>query len=299
MNAGLEAAKETGEVFKAEWRRSLSGRALALLGLYVVFTALCLLIVGSLARKLQDTADAQIAQGADPEAVRRVLDQGQAQLLEKVFHADSETARATLALIPVVVLLVLRITLIFLPIYIALMGFDQMSGEMTHRSIRFVAVRARRGSILMGKFLGQAAVLAGLVTVVDLGVVAYTKAFFPAFELGAAAGALLRLWLAAVVFSLAYVALTSLCSTVARRPAVSLLLNIAVLFLFWIVEFAGYAAAEGTSPLRFLRFVSPSHYTQDLFIASPAAFAGTFGIYVAYGALFLAVAHITLRRRDL
>jgi ABC-2 type transport system permease protein len=55
---------------------------------------------------------------------------------------------------------------LFLPVYIALMGFDQVSGEVGPRSIRYLTVRARRSSLLLGKFLSQATVLLGLVLII-------------------------------------------------------------------------------------------------------------------------------------
>ena len=52
-----------------------------------------------------------------------------------------------LSRVPVLVLVVFKMTLFFLPAYIVLMGFDQVSGEVGPRSIRYVTVRARRSSV--------------------------------------------------------------------------------------------------------------------------------------------------------
>ncbi|HEX4512834.1 MAG TPA: ABC transporter permease subunit, partial [Polyangiaceae bacterium] len=50
------------------------------------------------------------------------------------------------------------------PLLVALLGFDSVSGDMQHRSVRFWTVRSRRWSYLLGKFFG----LWGIVSIVTL-----------------------------------------------------------------------------------------------------------------------------------
>jgi ABC-type transport system involved in multi-copper enzyme maturation permease subunit len=200
------------------------------------------------------------------------------------------------------------------------MGFDQISGEIGPRSIRYLTIRARRSSILWGKYLAQASLLGGLVLVVDLAVVGVARYLTPSFQFGAMATTLLKCWVAATVFSLSYVALSSFCSTLFRSPAVSLIFNIFTLFGFWLVNKTGEGAAtvleaarkqaeaqgvEAEAPskiatvLSWLQYVSPSHYSDNLLHPHFLKFLGSTAIYAGFAAAFLACGYAVLRRRDL
>src|SRR5690606_38782883 len=130
-------------------------------------------------------------------------------------------------------------------------------------------VRARRSSILFGKFLSQAALLIGLVLAIDLGIFVVARMVDPGFTVAQMVPALLRLWTAAIVYSLAYLALTTLCSSLFRTPAVSLVVNFAALFGFWLLHVVG-GFLEG--PGRALRHLSPSAHADGLLNPALAAF---------------------------
>src|SRR5262249_53742615 len=150
--------------------------------------------------------------------------------------------------IPFVLLIVFKLSIIFLPLFITLMGFDQLSAEIGSRSIRYLVVRARRSSLVLGKFFTQATVLSLLMLVCVIAMVVTSLIVDPDFTIGKAAVVLLKLWLVSVVFSLAYLALTSLCSSLFKQPAVSLVLNIILLFIVWFVALIGDAyRLPGTS----------------------------------------------------
>ncbi|RKG92029.1 ABC transporter permease [Corallococcus terminator] len=286
-------------IWAAELRRAVrSGRALVLLGLYSMFSALVLLVVGFVTRELQGQVNEKLMEaGADSEATARAADEMQQGVLGFLTSNDTAMMQA-LSQVPIVVLIVFKITLFFLPAYIALMGFDQVSGEVGPRSIRYLTVRARRSSVLLGKFLSQATLLLGLVLVIDLAIFVYARILNPDFAFGVLATNLLKFWGATIVFSLAYVALTTLCSSLFRSPAVSLVFNFILLFVFWLMDSVGRAVAD-TSPVRFVRYLSPSYYSGNLLHPQLAEFAGSGGAYAAFAAIFLVGAYGVLRARDL
>lgn len=286
-------------IWAAELRRAVrSGRALVLLGLYSMFSALVLLVVGFVTRELQNQVNEKLMEaGADTEATSRAADQMQQGVLGFLTSNDTAMMEA-LSQVPIVVLIVFKITLFFLPAYIALMGFDQVSGEVGPRSIRYLTVRARRSSVLLGKFLSQATLLLGLVLVIDLAIFVYARILNPDFAIGVLAANLLKFWGATIVFSLAYVALTTLCSSLFRSPAVSLVFNFILLFVFWLMDSVGRAVAD-TSLVRFVRYLSPSYYSGNLLHPKLAEFAGSGAAYAAFAAIFLVGAYGVLRARDL
>lgn len=298
----MEGLREIGTIWQGELRRAVrSPRTLVLVLLYVFFSAAVLVALSFL---VSSAAGAASAQGLAEENQATAALQAKALLLRGLFGDDPGLIES-LAKIPILIPLLFKITLFFLPAYSALMGFDQLSSEIESRSIRYLAVRARRSSILFGKFTAQATILVTLILVVDALVFAYARIANPEFDLTLLAPALLRFWLAAFVFSLAYVALTSLCSSLFSLPAVSLIFNLMALFAFWIIEvigrwIAGFNASAG-EPEPFIskiRWISPSAYSDALL--HPAA--GTFFLavlaFAVFAAVFLAAGYGVLRRRD-
>ncbi len=241
--------------------------------------------------------------------------------------AAEQSARATVAVtfsddpalldflvqFPLGILVTFKLTLVFLPAYIAIIGFDQLSGELGPKSIRYLTVRARRSSILIGKYLAQETVLLALTFVIDLGLLIYARVKLEGFTTGTLLWQLGRLVLASMVFSLAYAALTSLCSAVFRQPVVSLVMNFLFLppiwllakvpGLIWIEDVRGIGSAPVEHVVKsrwaYLRYGSPWAYVDDLLHPELGRLAVSVGAHLAYAALFLGIAYAVLRRRDL
>jgi ABC-type transport system involved in multi-copper enzyme maturation permease subunit len=302
------------------WRSVRSAKAIILLALYLMFTAMVLVGLAFAFRQMQSNIDEQLAlNGGSLDAMQPQIDQLKHGFVGWLFGND-ESLLDSLLQVPLIVLLTFKITLYFLPLYIAVIGFDQLSGEIGPRSIRYLTVRARRSSILWGKYLAQATLLGGLVLLVDVAVIGVARWLTPSFAFGAMATTFFKCWVAATVFSLSYVALSSFCSSLFRSPAVSLVFNILALFGLWLVNKIGEGAAaviaqaaaqakargeEAEAPsaiaraLSWLQYVSPSHYSDNLLHPQFLKFLGSTGIYAAFAAAFLACGYAVLRRRDL
>lgn len=295
----MDGLKETLVIWSAELRRAVrSGRAVVLLGLYSMFSALVLLVVGWLASQVREAVNKQLeTAGAGADASAQVSEEMRKGVLGFLTSNDSAMMEA-LAQVPLEVLVVFKITLFFLPAYVVLMGFDQISGEVGPRSMRYLTVRARRSSVLLGKFLSQATLLLGLVLIIDLAIFVYARIANPDFGFADVVLNLLKFWLAAIVFSLAYVSLTTLCSALFRSPAVSLVFNFILLFIFWLMDTVGRASGED-GVLRFLRYLSPSYYAGNLLHPRLAEFAASGAAYAGFATIFLLGAYAVLRARDL
>jgi ABC-type transport system involved in multi-copper enzyme maturation permease subunit len=295
----LDGLKETLVIWSAELRRAVrSGRAVVLLGLYSMFSALVLLVVGWLASQVREAVNKQLeTAGAGADASAQVGEEMRKGVLGFLTSNDSAMMEA-LAQVPLEVLVVFKITLFFLPAYVVLMGFDQISGEVGPRSMRYLTVRARRSSVLLGKFLSQATLLLGLVLIIDLAIFVYARIANPDFGFADVVLNLLKFWLAAIVFSLAYVSLTTLCSALFRSPAVSLVFNFILLFIFWLMDTVGRASGED-GVLRWLRYLSPSYYAGNLLHPRLAEFAASGAAYAGFATIFLLGAYAVLRARDL
>ena len=89
-----------------------------------------------------------------------------------------------------------------------------------------------------------------------------------------------------------------MCSSLFRAPALSLIVNLFVLFGFWLMNLAGSFASKG-SPVGYVRYLSPSHYANGLLHPRLAEFAVSGLAYVLFTLLFLGGAIVILRERDL
>ena len=307
---GVEGLQETWVVARAESGRTLkSARAIVLFALYAMFSILVLLVVGYLANAFSETVKTQL-QNADPEKAAQALNQARSGFLGLILDADPALLD-TLKQVPLVVIVVFKITLFFLPAYIVLIAFDVISGEVGPRSIRYLTIRARRSSILFGKYVGQAIVLLALVLAVDLGIFLYAKVTNPDFGWGLLAVTLIKFWLVAIVYSLAYLALTVLCSALFKQWVLSLVFNFFLLFTFWLVNLISFAGIKRemlttglpgpeqiTSPIAYIRYLTPSYYSNGLLNPALKTFAISGGAYAAFTVLFLLAAYAVFRARD-
>jgi ABC-2 type transport system permease protein len=292
----VEALQEVYALFRLELRRNVrSARVVALFALYTAFSVLALLIIGSIAKAMRAAAAQRIKDmGGDASAVSDAFSGARTGIVGWLFSGDTAIAQA-FEHVPLMVFVVFKVTLIFLPMYVALMGFDQISGEIAQRSIRYTAVRARRSSLLAGKYLAQAALLLGLVLLIDAGIFLYAKTTQGDFSASALLSSLPRFWIAAAIFSTAYLALTSLCSALFRTPAVSLIFNLIALFVLWLVDWIG----QSYPSVSLLGYASPSHYANGLLHPQLQTFAINVGGCAAITAAFLALSYLILRVRDI
>ncbi len=267
VSAALNGLNETVVIWAAECRRTLrSTRVVALLALYSLFTLLVFVVAAFVRSAIQQATQAGMV---------AVPGEG----------------------MPIAVVVVFFFSLFFQPLYVALMGFDQVSGEVGPRSIRYLTVRARRASVLFGKLLAQATVLLSLVLALDFALCVYAWMTTPGFSAADFGLNLMRFWLASTVFAFAFLALTSLCSCLTTHSPVSLLLNLGVLMLS-LVLWATTLADEG-NPLRVLRHLSPLKYSLDLLSPEFPVAAASTAAYVGFTVLFLGAALAALRTRDL
>ncbi|MFY0575372.1 ABC transporter permease [Cystobacter fuscus] len=262
----MNGLKETAVIWSAECQRTLrSTRVLALLGLYSLFSLLVFVVAAFLRSFVQ-----QMTQSG-------------------MMTVPSEG-------IPLAVVVVFFFSLFFLPLYVALMGFDQVSGEVGPRSIRYLTVRAPLVGAV-GQAAGAGHGAAEPRVRARPGAVRVRLGQHAGLRPADFGGSLLRFWLASAVFSFAFLSLTSLCSCVTTSPPVSLILNLAVLMFSAVLWMT--ALADEDNPVRYLRFLSPLKYALELLDPALRTAAISMAAYAAFTLLFLGSALTALRTRDL
>jgi ABC-type transport system involved in multi-copper enzyme maturation permease subunit len=311
----MEDISEIGAIWRGETRRALrSGRVLVLLILFLLFVGLALTVVGFFNHQLNSKFEQQVAMaGADMSQAKEQLVAGKKQFLQ-TFVTEDEAMLDSLATIPIVLLVVFKLTLRFLPLFIALMGFDQLAGEVGPKSIRYLVVRVKRSSIILGKLLSQVTLFALLMSICTVMMVLVAKVLNP----GDFAAADVALWtfkliISSMVLSLAYLSLTALFSALVKQGGISLVLNVIALFVIWFialigeaVRFPGEEAATGTlamlkaeSAFAYLRYASVWHFGDDLLHPHWSRFLTAALVHIGFGLSFLGLAQLALRKRDL
>lgn len=314
----MEDFSEIGAIWRGETRRALkSGRVLVLLILFLLFVGLALTVVGGFNHTLNAKFEQQLqAAGADTPEVRaeaqKQLTAGKKDFL-KTFVTDDEAMLDSLSALPLVLLIVFKLTLRFLPLFIALMGFDQLAGEVGPKSVRYLVVRVKRSSIILGKFLSQATLFGLLLIICTILMVVVSKILNSEFAAGDVAIWTLKLLLSSFTLSLAYLALTALFSSLVRQGSVALVLNVIALFVIWFIaligewfRFPGEAVANNSlavlkseSWVAYTRYASVWHFGDDLLHPHWSRWLTSSLVHVGFGLVFMGLALIALRRRDL
>jgi ABC-2 type transport system permease protein len=261
----MQTFKDTWTVFGAELRRALkSPRVLLVLLLYIAFSAGVVLITGYLGRQAQAQVEAQ-GQGTEG------LQSPKAALVAMLF--DRALVEPLLD-IPAVLLVVFKLGLLFLPAYIAVLGFDSVSAELQTRSLRYLSVRTSRTALALGKALALAAVVLLLVTVVHLGAFGYALSSVPEFSFAEALRTWPKFWGTTALVGVGMAAFTILCSTASRSPALSLTLNFAALLGFWAIgTFGGGARVMRMLQEQMTHQTSPVSWQERIGLLAPSTWS--------------------------
>jgi ABC-type transport system involved in multi-copper enzyme maturation permease subunit len=269
-------------VAQRELRKSFrSAKGIVLLVLSLLGgTAIAQLLVWIEKLKREQLAD------VNPETVRSF----RVQALTKAF-SDEATGKA-LADVPEVLLAMFFITVWLTPMLISLLGFDSVSADVQHRTVRYWTLRTRRPSYVIGKWLG----LWTTVSMITLAMHVVIWVLCVARGQGTAAmtfGWGVRLWLISLPMSAVWSAVATLVSSMFRTPIVALLSTFAAFFFLFIVWVIGvrydvdalvYAYPNAYDGLLI-------HQRADKFLKG---LAGCIAMVIAY----MGVTTVTFARRD-
>jgi ABC-type transport system involved in multi-copper enzyme maturation permease subunit len=277
--------REVGIVAQREIRRNIrSTKGIAMFALFLLGGIVPSLVDVAMKREMAGLGADQL----QDEAKRQLLMRG----LE-LRYGSAEIAKY-LADAPLILHGLFAGTLAFLPLFILPIGFDQLAGEIQHRTIRYSAGRAERASIVVGKALGVWAVISLMVLVLHAVVwtISLTKggvAFGPLISWGG------RFWLFSVVSAAAYVGYASLVSSFFRTPIVALFVGAGVGLAIWVLNgiLGFFPSTEAVT------WIFPNRYDRLLVSPDPTRVLGGMALFVAWGAACVAGAAAIVRRRDI
>jgi ABC-2 type transport system permease protein len=291
----LSPAAEIGLIIGRELRRSVRSAkgialgALTLLGAFIA-SLVCVWLEGA------ERAKTDLGSTQEYIELKR-------QLYLKLY-GDVPLA-AYLASIPTSLFLFLKITVWLSPLLVALLGFDAVSGELQHRSVRFWTVRARRSSYLAAKLIGLWT-LVGLVTlVINLlaGTVALARGYVTFGELASWG---VRFWFVAFVIAGVWAAMATFISSCFKTPILALLTTFGIFFASWILGAGGFIShhGHGTDPALASRMVwyeyfYPNAYDTLLLSQETTKMLTAVGVLVAAVAVITMAGSILFERRDI
>ncbi len=279
----MSVAAEVGITVARELRRNLRGaKGISAALLYLLGGAVALLLYVNLNSEFAT----EVPEPARVEVRRRVF--------EAIYH-DAPTVEF-LAHAPTLLFFLYGATLIFLPLLCMLIGYDQISGDLQYRTIRFATGRARRESLVVGQALGVWASTSILAFALHLLAWVITIARGDA-SVGETLAYGLRFWFAGVLFASGYVGLTMLLSSASRTPILTLLSTLGAATSWWLLRHIARSDALDSS-VGWLAYLAPGEWEPKLLSPDVARFGIGAAVLLAFGVVLTAGACLVMRSRD-
>jgi ABC-2 type transport system permease protein len=225
---------------------------------------------------------------------------------EAIEKATGDASFASYAAsIPTSLLVFLKVTVWLGPLLVALLGFDLMSSELQHRSVRFWTVRTRRWSYFTGKTLGLWTTVALIMLVLNLmaGVVGAVRGYVTAGQLFTWG---VRFWLVAALIAGTWAAIAALISSLFRTPILSLLTTFLTFFVMWVVSIVGLVARAKdmmetgvAKDMNWYEYLYPNSYDTLLLAPEVTKVLTALGVLVGFVVLANAAGAALFQRRDI
>jgi ABC-type transport system involved in multi-copper enzyme maturation permease subunit len=199
------------------------------------------------------------------------------------------------------------------PLLVAILGFDAISGDLQHRSVRFWTIRSRRWSYLLGKFFG----LWGIVALVTFALVFLSsiavliRGYITVgdfFKWG------LRCWLVSALIVGTWASVATFVSSRFKTPLFALLTTFAAFFCMWLPGFIGWAVRWGSAlqqtaeteaaarasvvSIRWYEYLYPNGYDDLLMSPKPLQVAEGAGACAIYVLVFVGLSVALFARKD-
>lgn len=225
-----------------------------------------------------------------------VLRKARVDAFKAAYDATGDHAEAIanyLADCPFVLWILFKGTLMFLPLLVLLVGYDQIAGEVQHRTIRYLTGRAHRGSLVFGKAIGIWIVVSIMILVLHATVWALMVAKSDA-GIGPTLSWGVRLAAFSMFYAWAYAGITAFFSSIFRTPVVSLFVGAGILFAM----FLGRVVLSIFESTQRATWLFPPTYEDLLVSPDPMRAFGGVGLLVVWGLICTLGASEILRRRD-
>jgi hypothetical protein len=211
-------------------------------------------------------------------------------------NASDDTTRYWLTSQPALMSVFLIMMLVFLPFLAVLAGFNQTSGDIGSKGLRYLLPRTERANIFLGRMIATYLFTVAVITLIIAVVALYVVIKVPYYGTGDVLWWLARGWLACVVFVLPWAALTAWISATMEYAFLSLLIA-EVGLLLWIVVV--HIAGNKLDALGYAAYATPWGYKFWLIDPNPGVVLAGIAAMLGFTAVFtwLGVRHFD--KRDL
>jgi ABC-type transport system involved in multi-copper enzyme maturation permease subunit len=211
-------------------------------------------------------------------------------------NVSDETARYWLTDQPALMTLFLIMMLVFLPFLASLAGFNQTSGDIGSKGLRYLLPRTERANIFLGRLIATYVFTLSVITVIFAVVALYTVVKVPYYSTGATLWWVLRGWFACAVFLLPWVALAAWISSTMEFPFLSLLI-LELGLILWIVIV--YVMTKKLEELHYAAYATPWGYKYWLLDQNPAKVLGGVAVMLGFTGAFTWLGLRNFDKRDL
>ena len=211
--------------------------------------------------------------------------------------APSEYADSVVHLIsarPAVMSLFLIMFAGFIPFTSCLVGCDQMAADLANRHARVILLRTGRVELMLSRFFGVVLFSALVSLILVLYVAGFIGTKLPGFDPMLLLLWGLQGWMALVVISLPYLALTTWLSLVVRSSGMVFVLSLLITTAFIVVT----KILAGQLGLSWLEKLSPWGWKYGLFHPQLGVFVTSLSVLLLFSFALLAAARYRLIRRD-
>lgn len=197
---------------------------------------------------------------------------------------------------PALLSAILLVLLFGMPFVISFLAFNQVSGDVQTRGLRYLLLRAERRSIFFGRFLGVA-----LFSTLVMAFIVATIVLYLGMKLRIYPAADLMVWafqgfLALAILMLPYIAVCSLVSASVDSPFLSLILaKLIIAGVLLIAVIGGLAWA----PTKYILYLLPWGWQNHLLHPAPGHWLGAGLACLAYTGVLLTLGYVRFARRDL
>ena len=186
--------------------------------------------------------------------------------------------------------------MLFMPFLVAIGGFNQFSGDVGSRGLRYLLLRTERANIFFGRFIGTTIYTICVVAILVAVVVLYLGGKVGIYGWGE-----LFIWagwgiLALAIVCVPYVALCSWISASIDSPLASLVVSKLVI---GFVPAAALIAGMAWEPGGYLKYLLPWGIQNDLLHPDAGPIVVASAACLGYAVVFLALGYRHFSRRDL
>jgi ABC-type transport system involved in multi-copper enzyme maturation permease subunit len=197
---------------------------------------------------------------------------------------------------PAILSVVFLILIFGMPFLISLLAFNQFSGDVQSRGLRYLLIRTERSNIYVGRFLGTA-----LFSTIVIAAIVAPITFYVGVKLKIYSAGALSLWglqgfLALSVQMLPYIALCTLVSAVIDSPFLSLIVDKLIIGGVLLFAFLGGLAWK---PAQYLIYALPWGLQNHLLHPDASHWLVAGLECLGYTAVFFLLGYIRFQRRDL